>query len=420
MKKKGGPFLYLFLRFFTLGIRFLFIAYFFRYSESLYGEYGLIATTVALGVYWLGLEFYTYSHREYLQKTSGISHLFLHQLTFNLLAYIILLPVFYLFFAAGFLRKSYLLLFYILLVTEHLSLELQRLLFTLKKPLAANINLLLRNGLWMLPLVFYFYRGRPVNINEILKYWIAGDLAALLTGMFVLWPSVKNRFASFRPDLEWIKKGFYTGLPYFFGVMSLKIIEFSDRYFIDYYYDKATVGIYTFFGNFSILISTVVFTAVFSLRYPDLVGLLARKNIPEFTSYFQKLQREVMYWTLLTASVLLISMPVVLKILHKQQHLHYYPAFVLLVTAYVFFNLSFLYHYILYGLKKDKWLLYAAIMAMLLNVGLNFFFVPAMGITGAAITTLIAMAFLWGAKFMMARKIMKKYVRDKDEKIKLT
>jgi len=407
MKQLSESWQYLALRFLTLAVRFAFVALFFRYSEALYGEYGLVATTVALGIYVMGMEFYTYSHREFLQASGRTSHIFLQQLTFMLLAYALILPLFYGFFKAGFLDDSYLVWFYILIVLEHVSVELHRILFTLRKPLTANINLFFRNGFWMLPLLWYFYKGKHVDLPLILKFWIAGDILSVLIALAALPGLHWKRLKQFRPDPAWIKTGFFTGIPFFFAVLSLKIIEFSDRYFIDYFFDKETVGIYTFFGNLAILIPTVVVTAVISVRYPELMESILREDYQKFAELFKEFRRQIVIWTWITAAGLLITLPVFLKILGKEARMHYYGAFVLLTLAYALFTLSMIPHYILYGFKKDKVLLYSAVTAMAVNVGLNFICIPRFGIWGAAFTTLAAMAVLWGWKTASARKLLR-------------
>ncbi len=406
-RSNSKPLLYLFIRFLTLGLRFLFIALFFRYSEALYGEFSLVATTVMLGVYVLGLDFYTYAGRELLKPGKTASHIFLHQLLFYGFIYLITLPLFYLVFKFDFLDKSYLLLFYLLLIGEHLSFEIHRLLFLLKKPLAANINLFFRNGFWVIPLVFMFYAGYRIHIKTVLLFWVIGDILSLLPAGFLFGKKGIQSILHFRPDTRWIKKGILISIPFFLATLSFKVIEFSDRYFIDYFFDKKQVGIYSFFGNLSYLVNTVVYTAVISIQFPELVEDILSGNKEAFKEKFVIFRKKIIYWTLLSAAGVLLVMPIVLNILGKREHLQQYHVFVLLVLANVILNLSMIYHFVLYGFKKDKVLFLAAFTAMWINVGLNFIFIPAYGLTGAALTTLIAMLVIWLIKFISARKILK-------------
>ncbi|NPA43558.1 MAG: polysaccharide biosynthesis protein [Chlorobi bacterium] len=405
------PWLYLAIRFFTLAIRFVFVALFFRYSEAVYGEYGLLATTVALGVYVLGLEFYVYAQRELLKGSRSPGRIFGHQLIFYAGAYALLLPFFYLLFKWGFLDVRYLTWFYLLLVAEHLSYEVHRLLFVLEKPLAANINLFFRNGFWMIPLIWKLWRGMPVDMEEILRWWVAGDLLSL-----VPLAAARGRLGrgggGLRPDWRWIVRGIRVGLPYFAAVLSFKAVEFSDRYFIDYFYGKEMTGIYTFFGNLAILVNTVVTTTVVSLRYPSLVRAVLDGDAGKICAEISRFVRSLTRWTLWTAAALLPLLPLILRMLGKAVHLQYYHVFVLLVAANVVFNLSLIYHFLLYALHKDRVLTLAAVSGMVLNVAANLWMIPRYGLTGAALTTLAAMGWMAVLKYLAVRPYLRKWKRQ--------
>ncbi len=394
----------LLLRLFTLGLRFVFVALFFRYSEALYGEFGLVATTVMLGVYLLGLDFYVYANREMLRGDRKKSHIFFNQILLHLVLYIFLLPVFYVFFQTGFLNKKYLIWFYLVLVAEHLSFEINRLLFVLKKPWAANLNLFFRNGFWTVPLIIFFWKGKDFDLNKVLIWWLAGDILSFLPVLTVVKPKVGETFSTFRPDLKWVKKGLYVSVPFFFATLSFKAIEFSDRYFLDYFYDKTVVGIYTFFSNMSLLVNTVVYTAVISLMFPGIVENLLSDDLKGFSEKFKTFKKKTILWTLSASVLILIFLPFVLAVLNKKEHLHYYHVFVTLVLANILFNLSFVYHFVLYGKKKDAILVVSAFLGMLLNVLMNFILIPLAGMFGAAIGTLFSFGVIYMIKYHFAKK----------------
>jgi len=399
------PYYLLLLRLVTLGLRFLFVALFFRYSEALYGEYGLVATTVMAGVYLLGFEFYTFAQRELLRTGISAGRIFAHQLIFYGFAYLILLPLFSFFFHAGFLSETYLRHFYVLLVVEHLSFEIHRMLFVLRHPLAANINLFFRNGFWMLPVIWRLWQGSGVDISYILKWWIAGDVLSWLP-LAAARRELTGRWGGGRPDLKWIAKGIRTGFPSFLAVLSFKIIEFSDRYLLDYFYDKAMVGIYTFFGNLSVLVHTVVATTVISLRYPSLVETVLSGDRASLLLALGQFKRLAVRWSISAVTVLWVALPILLIALGKENRLNYYHVFILLTASQLCFNLSLVYHYILYGMQKDRLLLRIAFTAMVLNVGLNMIFIPRWGMTGAALTTWAAMVWIWAWKRYAVRKAL--------------
>lgn len=397
--------LFLIIRFAGLGLRLLFFALFFRYSEALYGRYGIVAVSITLGTYLLGFEFYNYAQREWLKTHGQGLQPFKHQFLFYLLVYPVVLPLFYLLFYFGFLDRSYLLWFYAVLIAEHLSLEVYRILFVLQKPLWANINLFLRSGFWMIFPLWDIWTGRPLTIDRLLRYWFAGDLLALAT-VWIIWRQHRAHDKSFNGfDKQWILKGLRTGLPFFLAVIHFKAVEFSDRYVIDWFADDVRLGVYTFFANMSQLVNTVVYTTVVSVMYPRVVESLmnrqpgARQTWTHFTAQVRK-------WTLITAAGALVAMPLLLYLLGKQVHLQYYDVFAVLVVANVLYNFSVPYHFALYSARKDWLLARAVIIAAAVNLGLNLLLVPRLGIRAAAWTTLLAMWIIYLVKKRAARPLL--------------
>ncbi|KRP04387.1 MAG: hypothetical protein ABR94_00945 [Sphingobacteriales bacterium BACL12 MAG-120802-bin5] len=55
------------------------------------------------------------------------------------------------------------------------------------------------------------------------------------------------------------------------------------------------------------------------------------------------------------------------------------------------FNMSLVFHYVLYVRKRDKSIVYATLIAAGVNMVLNFILIPPLGIMGAAISTLVSM-----------------------------
>ncbi len=387
----------LLIRFAGLGLRLVFFALFFRYSEALYGRYGIVAVSILMGTYLLGFEFYTYVQREWLKPETGVRHPFLHQLAFYLMLYPVVLPLFYLLFYYGFLDRSYLLWFYAVLVAEHLATELYRMQFVLNKPLLANLNLFFRSGFWTLPALWQLYTKGSLDIPHILQYWLLGDLLALATALWTRTGAGHSSPERRSWDPAWIRKGLKASFPFFLAVVHYKAVEFSDRYIIDWFRNDVELGVYTFFANMSLLVNTVVYTAVVSVMYPEVTRSLLNPD-GRTAEIFRRFRRQILRWTLVAAAVALAGMPVLLWLLGKQVRLAYYDVFVVLVAANAVYNLSLIYHYVLYAHHKDWLLSRAVIAAAVFNLVANLILVPRLGIRAAAWSTLGAMWIIYWIK----------------------
>ncbi len=384
------------LRGFSILAKFLFTVLYFRYSEAAFGTYSLIATTVFLLVYLLGLDFYSYANRAVMEPGSHPQKIIFNQFSLYLILYVILFPVVYLIFRFENFNPHYLWLFYAVLVTEHLNLEFYRLLFVFKKPWAANINLFLRNGLWVLLAAGYIFKYQQIEIDTVLWLWLGGNLSALLFSLLISWAKrQKIDFQNFKIDAQWIKTGIIISLPYMFSTLSYKTIQFSDRYLIDWFMDKKAVGVYSFFDNMANVMNILIFTVVISVLYPGLVESIMKKDKNRFSQIYRQFKKEIIFYGLGIAMILSVVLPFILIYIGKDMYVKQFHVFLLLILGNFMLNLSFVHHYIIYAYKKDWKIFKATFIAAVLNIILNLILIPVLGISGAAIATFISFGTIY-------------------------
>ena len=122
------------------------------------GTYGLFTATISFSVIALGGEFYTYSQRELLSVERGQWPSVLRNQAFaSLLLYCVFLPAQLLVFYKGFIPFSLMLVYFIILVLEHVAQELNRTLIAMHKQLVASIILFFRLGAWGWVAIGLFY-----------------------------------------------------------------------------------------------------------------------------------------------------------------------------------------------------------------------------------------------------------------------
>ena len=401
----------LFLRGLSIIAKFLFTGLYFRYSEADFGEYSLVATTILLLVFLLGMDFYSYANRAVLEPGSNPQKIIFNQFSLYFLLYVLLTPVVYLIFKSAGFEPDYLPLFYLVLITEHLNFEFYRLLFVFKKPLAANINLFFRNAFWVLGASIWLFVYDRIDVKTVLWFWFAGDLLSLLFSLAISWSKRhKISLQNFKLDKQWIVKGLVVSLPYILGSLAYKTIEFSDRYLIDYFLDKKAVGVYAFFSNMANVLNIILFTLVISVLYPGLVESIMHKNKKDFKQRFKQFRKEIIVYSIITGVMLLVLLPVVLYIIGKTQYNEQLYIFVLLVLANMALNFSFLHHFIIYAYRKDWRIFKATALAALLNVVLNWLLIPNLGIAGAAIATFSSFVLVAVLKYFEAHKLLVKSI----------
>jgi len=392
--------------------KFLFTTLFFKYSEAGFGTYSLLATSIFLLVFVMGIDFYSYANRSVLEPESHPQKIIFNQFSLYGILYLLLLPLVYIIFKWEDFEWQLFWLFYLVLITEHLNFEFYRLLFVFKKPLAANINLFLRNALWVFVASYYLFLHQNISMQLVLKLWLAGNIAALFFSLAVSFQKRhKISMQHFVWDKQWILKGLLVSTPYLLGTLAYKTIEFADRFLIDYFLDKKAVGVYAFFANMANVLNIVLFTLVISVLYPSLVESIMKKDRTSFQRIFQQFKKEIIWTSLGVGIILAIILPVLLSLIGKTNYLHQYYVFVLLLLANIALNLSFLFHFIMYAYKKDWKIFKATAWAALLNIVLNIVLIPPIGIGGAAIATFLSFLLVAVIKYFDAKKLLTRKIQ---------
>lgn len=392
--------------------KFLLIIYIGKYlSVDELGEYGLFATTITIAIYFLGFDFYTYNTREILAKEENERlPLIRDQFIFHLLVYVIALPLLLTIFTLGIIKTEFIIYFYLILVFEHLSQELYRLYTTLKKPLFANFLLFMRTGLWVYAVIslWYFNIEGMMNLKTVLYGWTVGSFMSIIIGVVYLKKDYDFKSLTEKIDWLWIKNGVKVSIPFFIGTLAYKVIEFSDRYMIDYYMTKADVGIYTFFSGIANTINIVVFTLVIMIYYPLLVEQYQNKNMDMFKKTLKVFSIKTITFSIFSALGILLLIGFVLDFMGKVEFQNNIEVLWILIIANIILNISFIPHYVLYVAQQDITIRDATLIGASLNIVLNLMLIKNYGIVGAAISTLLSFLIILLIKYRKANSIMNK------------
>ncbi|HBL6926960.1 TPA: hypothetical protein LSH75_004608, partial [Citrobacter koseri] len=174
---------------------------------SVMGAFGLVTATISVCLYFVGLDFYVYTTREILspdqKKTTG--SIIYNQMLFFFLTYLILLIIW-----PNVTHYSqittYAIIAFALVISEHLSQEIYRLLIALKRNKFANFCLFLRSGAWcyvIIPILFY----KRIDLKDVFYTWLCFSFLSVLFSILYLKYSGLLKISSFIPDFKWIING---------------------------------------------------------------------------------------------------------------------------------------------------------------------------------------------------------------------
>lgn len=385
------------LRGLTLTSKFLLMIFLARYLQpEEMGIYGLMTTTVATALFFLGLDFYVYSTRELL--ASGVTNqarLLRDQAIFHALVYLLTLPLLLLVFTAGILPWKFLGWTYLLLIMEHISQEAYRLLTALSRPIEANVALFLRSGAWIFAIcAFIFWAPSTRDLITVWSGWGVGvALSIVYSGYILRYLGWRDAF-TLPIDWNWIRSGLVTSLPFFASTLALKAIEYSDRYFIEHFHGKSDVGIYTFFIGIAGSVQVFIYAGVLSILYPKLVHAAQNHQTEYYHIIFKQMTKATIIATLLVGFVAAIAIIPLLWLVNRPVFSENLPVYWILIAWASITSLGQIPHYGLYAQKKDRAIVVSTFIAVCFSLIGNALLIPKWGLMGAAISSTLAMGVL--------------------------
>lgn len=408
-KKITTPIVNLSLKGMSVLSRFFLILYISKYfSIDEVGEYGLFNTSIMFLLLIVGLDFYQFSNRE-IVAVGKVKRSFVvtQQIILHIISYALFLPLILLIFFAGIIPFKYLIVFYAILILEHINQEIYRTFIALSKSMTSSFLIFLKNGFWalVLLLIWIFSENQVYfNLKYLYVFWLSGNVLALVIGTYKF--KQYFDFISFsKVDFNWIKKGLKISIFFLVSTIAFKIIEFSDRYMIDFFLTKTEVGIYTFFFQLSNIVNVVVFNSILIIFYPKILKSISNKD--GFVQTKKSMSRQVYTVSFVVAIAIYFGTPFLLDIVDKPEFIENQSILILLLVGNLMLNFSFIYHYILLGLKRDRLLMNVTLVGAVVNVLLNIIFIPKYGILGAAYSSIIGFGIIFLLKFLSSKKSIK-------------
>ena len=223
------------------------------------GLFGLIAATINFSLYFIGLDFYVYSNREFRVSDLEQRKFILSQTTYLFcVSYILLVPAYLLVFFFEVLPWSFFYFVVSLAILEHLSTELYRLLIIIGRPVLASFSLFIRLGFWPLlvaGLLWLIPEARTLSI--IMYLWIFGAVLSIAVP-FALIAKKTSSFSFVTPNWQWIATGLKITLPFLVGTLCLRGIQTLDRYILSDLVGAETLGAFVFFASLASLIPAML------------------------------------------------------------------------------------------------------------------------------------------------------------------
>ena len=391
----------------TLASRFILVIFIAKFlSAEELGIYSLFAASISYALFFVGMDFYTFSSREILSvEESNWFGIVKNQFTFYFSFYLLSFPLTYLLFYFGFLSQEYIVWFYLILVAEHLSQESMRLLVVLDQSFKANLSLFIRSGIWVyIAVVIMFFEVDLRQVSVILALWLTGSLTSVL---FVVPELIRLRRCAVgvsRIDVGWMWKGVKIAVPLLVGTLALRSLYIVDRYSLSYFGDYTAVGIYSFYSSFANALLAFVDAVVVMQLYPKIVSAVKQSDAINLAVYKKKFIKSVALLSLILFISLPVGVYVLLKWMNKPEYFSYFAVLAILMAACIIYCFALLPHYELYARDEDKKIIFSSLWAAVVGAiampaGAYYY-----GLYGVAAGQLLAVVFLCFYKVILLRK----------------
>ncbi len=238
--------------------------------------------------------------------------------------------------------------------------------------------------------------GRQLSFHTVLyAIWIAYGACALLMYLNVLRPYLRVP-----PDMAWAKRLAGYSLVTSIGGVSFTVFTYTDQLMLNRYMTAADVGIYYAYLTASVDVARWVFN-IFNVVFFPTVSKLQDK-----TQLYRQINRALPYLIVLGLICVLASEWVIITLYGRDYPLH--PLWMLLfAVGGVCIGVIGLYGWLLNAMGRGGAKVYACSEALLagVNIGLNLWLIPIIGITGAITSTILAYSVaivvmrLWGRPY---------------------
>ncbi|MBB6713500.1 lipopolysaccharide biosynthesis protein [Clostridium gasigenes] len=205
-------------------------------------------------------------------------------------------------------------------------------------------------------------------------------------------------------------------IPLIPNVISWWVMNVSDRYMITYFLTDSVNGIYSIANKFASII--VIINTFFSLAWQE--SAILEYESEDRDKYYTKMFNSYMKLQF-TGMLILLSVTRLAFVFYiKGDFLDGYKIVPILYMASVFSAFSVFYGTGYISANDTKGSFYTTVIGAMLNIFINIFTIPMLGIYGAAVSTLISYAVVWILRVIQTKKYFKIIIDKKDFGILLT
>lgn len=364
-------------------------------SVEEYGIYSLINVSISFLLVFLGLGLHRYNFKNIPGKNIDEKYSIIKSVLFFQILFIFIINAVLYYFFLYLLPSDYskAVIYIILLIdSTYFVREISRFLGLLKLISKKVFISFFMDRLWLIALIYLFYKMKINLYNIIFLRFIFAITALLLSFKFLDFSLLKKAKINKNIIVEALKFGF----PLIIVDLGINILEIGDRYILKFFYGNEVIGYYSFaykwiriiysFGSLILFVMQPYISEIYNLE--GLKGTKMKFLIKIILKYtFIILVSGLIYF--------IINFEQLVYLLAKPDYLIVYKIVFLLSPFPIFTVLAYFSQYLLILKGKNKLIMKYYIQASVLNLLLNIILIPHFGAAGAAIATTISYIYIY-------------------------
>ncbi len=396
------------LRLLAIFSKFILVMYISTEAEVI-GYYVLILSVLSYMLYFTGVEYHSVSNRNLIlsntekEKASLIEKQFSFYLVSNLICSIFIAVLYYL----NLINIYNVFLFTVLMIFEHISLEISRILIATKKQLSASVMIFVKSFGWIFPFILFFYfTDEKFSIDSILYFWLTATVVSTILGFWLLRRYLLN--ITFQFNFSELKFILSSSAIIFISTILIRSVAIVDKVYIENNLDVETLAVYGFFLSIATFVTTIMEVSFFQYVYQKMVSYAQqKKRILNF--YFYKVIGCCFLFSIFFSILVWFGINYLIYDYIDAIYTNNINILPVMLISSCFINLSFCCHYYIYSLKYDLVNLLSNLAYFIVYVFIIYFYGKSLvGVTWALLLSSISL-FIFKFSFVIIALNKKSY-----------
>jgi O-antigen/teichoic acid export membrane protein len=248
-----------------------------------------------------------------------------------------------------------------------------------------------------LVLIIYFVAFLKKGIWGII---VANCIASFLKAAILYLSIIKNITLSFSRTEAY--KMLFFGIPLIATNLGALVINMSNRFFLKYYGSLSDVGLYSLGYQFGMIIQ-IILVIPFSLIWSPMVFSLKDESFAR--EYYSKMFTYFVMIGLFFCLALALMSKEVIQLMAEKTFWDGYYVVPIIALSYLFLGMRISVNIGIALARKSYYYAIVTVSGALINVLLNFAFIPHYGMMGAAWATLISFVIMWIMQYIISQRL---------------